>query len=204
MNSKDKAWFPVVYMFVTTGVFSAILLLFGSMTHERVKNNERISFERAVLRVLPLKMIPKTPVEIHRLYTEVIADSDNTSHGALQYLADDSVIAFILPVNGAGFWAPIRGVIGIERDQRTITGVYFYEQNETPGLGGEIVKAFFRDQFIGKRIADMGAPLTFKPVGSELTESSVHAITGATQTSNRVETILNGHLSDWRELTAKE
>ena len=98
-----------------------------------------------------------------------------------------------------GFWAPIKGVIGIAADRRTITGIAFYEQNETPGLGGEIIKSEFRAQFKDKRIAPQGLPLRILPVTAELDESSVHAITGATQTSNRLDKFMNEQLTLWRE-----
>lgn len=204
MSVKDRVWFPIMYMFLATGFFSAILFLFSTVTQERVKNNERIAFERAVLKVLPRQTAPASPGAIHALYEEVIQDSLADSYGALRYIRDDSIVAYILPVQGPGFWAPIRGVIGIDKDQTKITGVFFYEQNETPGLGGEIVKAAFLNQFAGKKIAREGAALVFRPIGSELDESSVHTVTGATQTSTRVGEILNTRLSTWRERTRQE
>ena len=55
-------------------------------------------------------------------------------------------------VKGPGLWGGIEGILALEPDMKTIKGLTFYKQEETPGLGGEIAGSDFRDQFIGKRI----------------------------------------------------
>ncbi len=196
---KDKAWFPIIYMFVVTLFFSAIIIIFGSFTRKRVEDNERISFERAVLEALPIDIGQRvSPSEIHGIYLKTMTDSTAATGGALRYMRGDSLIAYALPLEGPGFWAPIKGVIGIAADRKTITGIAFYEQNETPGLGGEIVRPGFRGQFVGKQLSDKQIPLEIRMAGAELDESSVHAITGATQTSTRLGRFMNAQLQAWQ------
>ena len=55
---------------------------------------------------------------------------------------------------GKGLWAGVWGYIGLESDGRTISGAVFDHKSETPGLGAEISKDFFSDQFIEKTIVD--------------------------------------------------
>jgi hypothetical protein len=57
----------------------------------------------------------------------------------------------------------------------------------------------FRSQFKGKKIAAQGTPFEIRPVSTELDASSVHAVTGATQTSTRLEKFLNERLAAWRD-----
>jgi Na+-transporting NADH:ubiquinone oxidoreductase subunit C len=201
MTMREKAWFPIFYMFMVTLFFSAIIIIFGSFTRKRVEDNERVAFERAVLEALPVDMPAKISLsEIHRIYLDFVRDSIPETAGALRYMRDDSLIAYALPLEGPGFWAPIKGVIGISADKKTVTGIAFYEQNETPGLGGEIVKPSFRDQFIGKELSDRAFSLEIRLKTAELDESSVHAITGATQTSMRLSEFLNEQLRVWQEV----
>jgi Na+-transporting NADH:ubiquinone oxidoreductase subunit C len=200
MALREKAWFPIFFMFVITLCLSAVIILFGSITRQRVKDNERIAYERAVLQALPIELPPRaTPSQIHNVYITNIQEADASSAGALKYIKDDSLVAYALPLAGPGFWASIKGVIGIAADLRTVTGIAFYEQNETPGLGGEIVKTEFRTQFRGKKVAVKGVPLEILPATAELDENSVHAITGATQTSNRLGSFMNEQLAAWRK-----
>jgi len=59
--------------------------------------------------------------------------------------------AIAIPFSGSGLWAPIKGVIALEPDLITIMGIRFYQQEETPGLGGEIASDWFQKQFKGKK-----------------------------------------------------
>lgn len=196
---KERSWFPIVYMFIITLVLSAVIIAFGSITRQRVKENERIAFERSVLEALLIDLSGKTsPHNIHKTFQEYIRDATSSTAGALRYIEKDSLIGYALPIEGPGFWAPIKGVIGITENKQTVTGISFYEQNETPGLGGEIIKREFRNQFIGKRLADTDTPLEIRSVSAELDDSSIHAITGATQTSTRLARFMNEQLAAWR------
>ena len=105
-----------------------------------------------------------------------------------------------MPVEGQGFWAPIRGIIGITADKQTITGVAFYEQSETPGLGARIVEPVFCDAFTGKKLAEGERLIGIRQVGTTLNNSEVHSITGATQTCVRLEKLINDGLAQWRQV----
>jgi Na+-transporting NADH:ubiquinone oxidoreductase subunit C len=107
-------------------------------------------------------------------------------------------------MSGQGFWAPIQGVIGIAADKQTITGIVFYQQNETPGLGAEITKPAFRSQFKGKKLSPGDKAINIRRPGAELGASDVHAVTGATQTCTRLERIINAALDSWRAQIGKE
>ncbi|MBN2180512.1 MAG: FMN-binding protein [Sedimentisphaerales bacterium] len=202
---RKKAWFPVVYMFCLTAFFSTIVIGFTQVTGERVEANEKLSFEKAVLAALPgLYEKNLSRLELHKRFTESVSPPDNFSAAAYTLRQNGQIIAYALPVSGRGFWAPIKGVIGIKADKKTITGIAFYQQNETPGLGAEIAKAAFTEQFRGKTISTDGPPLNIKRPGAVLGDSDVHAVTGATQTSTRLEKIINDGLEEWLSRTTTQ
>lgn len=201
---RKKSWFPVLYMFCVTAFFSSIVIGFTRFTNERVEANQMLAFEKAVLTVLPGLYEDKlSRMELHRKFTESVDEPDAFSGGAYTLKQGGKIIAYALPISGRGFWAPIKGVIGIKAGGRTITGIAFYEQNETPGLGAEIAKDSFRNQFRGKEISESGEPINIRRPGTALSKSDVHAVTGATQTSNRVENIINTALKKWRNEITK-
>jgi Na+-transporting NADH:ubiquinone oxidoreductase subunit C len=192
-------------MFVLTAFFSAIIIGFAQVTRARVEANEKLAFERAVVSVLPeLGDTALTSAEVHQRFTEQVGEPDASSGGAYTFKKDGQVVAYVLPISGQGFWAPILGVVGIDADKETVTGIAFYQQNETPGLGAEITKPAFRDQFEGKKLANGDKPINMKRPGAELGASDVHAVTGATQTSTRLERIINNDLAAWRSAINKE
>ena len=191
---RDKPWFAVVYMFCVTAFFSFIIIGFAQITKDRVKANEQLAFERAVLEVFDMAE-GKTPPQIHQTFVDEIRKEDD---GAYYVRLDgDKVAGYAVVVRGKGFWAPIEGVIGVAADKRTITGIAFYEQNETPGLGAEITKPAFGNQFEGLRLRPIESPIGIKPFGAELADNEVHAISGATQTCMRLETLINDDLKKW-------
>ncbi len=199
---KEKKWFPVIYMFLVTALLSSIVIGFTQFTSNRVEANRKLAFEKAVLAVLPGLSDEKekaTGLQLHLRFAEKVNEPDDYSAGAYTLIGSGKIIAYALPISGRGFWAPIKGIIGIEADRKTITAIAFYQQNETPGLGAEITKPEFRDQFKGK-VMRMGEKLlSFERPGTKLDKNSVHALTGATQTSTRLETIINDALKKWQQ-----
>lgn len=205
MMAKRRRWFPIVYMFLVTAAFSSVVIGFTAATKERVQANERLAFERAVVAVLPQLYEPGlSGTEVHRRFVEQVSEPESGTGGAYTLKKGGQIVGYALPFDGQGFWAPIRGVIGIDSDEETVTGIWFYEQTETPGLGAEIVKPAFRGQFEGKQIAWEGDPIDMLRPGTELGENDVHAVTGATGTSVRVEGIINRAVNEWQEDVRKE
>jgi len=201
----EKKWFPIAYMFVATACFSIVIIGLSEVTRARVEANQKLALEQAVVSVLPGLGGPGlSSAEIHRRFTEQVSEPDASSGGAYTLKKEGQIVGYALPISGQGFWAPIEGIIGIEADKRTVTGIAFYRQNETPGLGAEITKPAFRNQFEGKQLAAGAKPINMRRPGAELGPSGVHAVTGATQTSTRLERIINTDLSAWRSAISGE
>lgn len=112
------------------------------------------------------------------------------------YVCDtDGAQKYILPVYGTGLWGPIWGYIAIKADGKTVYGAYFAHQGETPGLGAEIEKPAFANQFDGKSLYPDGS--TFKSIAVEKAgqkptdgEDYVDAVSGGTITSKGVQSML--------------
>ena len=114
----------------------------------------------------------------------------------------DGATKYILPVYGAGLWGPIWGYVALDADGSTVFGAYFAHQGETPGLGAEIEKPAFSDQFEGKQMFKDGRflPVTVvkagqKPLGDE---DYVDAVSGGTITSKGVAAMLSDCLSPYK------
>lgn len=108
---------------------------------------------------------------------------------------------YIVPVYGAGLWGPIWGYIAMDSNGDSIYGAYFAHQGETPGLGAEIEKPAFSDQFKGKDIfSNDGNFQSIKVVKNGQEPSSgayVHAISGGTITSQGVQKMLYNSLEPY-------
>lgn len=106
----------------------------------------------------------------------------------------DDGMKYIVPVYGAGLWGPIWGYIAFDANGDTIYGAYFSHEGETPGLGAEIEKPAFQNQFEGKNIFNSEGVFTSIDVVKTGKEPQgrawVHAVSGGTITSQGVQKML--------------
>lgn len=109
-----------------------------------------------------------TPDEIESMYTKYIKPLWVDPAGQLiekpergerdfplyLYLKGKQIEAYVVPINSRGLWGKIKGYLAIEKDGSTVLGFTVYQHSETPGLGGEIEKAWFQKNWVGKKIVD--------------------------------------------------
>lgn len=107
---------------------------------------------------------------------------------------DDGSMKYILPTYGAGLWGPIWGYVAINPDGDTVYGAYFAHQGETPGLGAEIDKPIFQNQFIDLNLYGDGVfkSIAVEKKGQKPTNGAdyVDAVSGGTITSKGVQSML--------------
>ena len=92
---------------------------------------------------------------------------------------------------GPGLWAPVKGFLAMDPDLTQVKGITFYEQEETPGLGGEIVKDWFLARFKGLSLRGADGKPGIKIGVGEDAPNRIDGITGATMTCNKVQQMLN-------------
>lgn len=200
-RKRDSMWYPVVYMFSVTFVLAFILVGLNSVTRERVEKNREVMFERAVLSaVMPDEFSMQSPPgTVHAAFRERIKPPTDGSAPAYRFYENNTLAGYALPVEGQGFWDTIKGVIGFQPDKKTVISIAFHQQSETPGLGGEIIKPYFRKRFEGLETSESAPAVELAPKGTAAEGNRVHSITGATQTSKKLEIIINNAVADWRE-----
>lgn len=220
--NKDNTGYIFLFTFLLIGVVAVILsLLATSLAPQISKNNETkkqmdllqsigVESTRANAKDLFEKYIGSNPSYVINSRGEVVDgvafDIDiRTQHRDRSLSEDDKrfplFIAsingetlFIVPVVGKGLWGPIWGYISLKDDKRTIFGVSFDHQGETPGLGAEIKQSFFTDRYVGEAVADDA--LNFNEIkivkdGTGAQPLKVDGITGGTITSKGVEEMVN-------------
>ena len=122
-----------------------------------------------------------------------------------------AIKSIILPINGYGLWSTLYGFLSLDADGQTVQSINFYDQQETPGLGGEVVNPKWRALWKGKKVyaesdqpslekgliseADIGEPALSLIKGSVDTtkpgsEYQVDGLAGATLTSTGVTNLV--------------
>lgn len=180
------------------GAVCALLLTAGaSFTHPYKTANTKAEEFLNILAVLEVPFEDDaSPEQLVEIFNTNVREERRGGITFYEYSAPQAkrqTQAIAVQFSGSGLWGPIKGFLSLEPDMTTIRGITFYEQEETPGLGGEIGSSWFREQFTGKSITDETgkAGIIIRGGGEKTARNEVDAITGATMTCDKVEEILN-------------
>jgi len=132
-----------------------------------------------------------------RLKDEMAKPEDKRQYPVFEATTEDGQQVYILPLLGKGLWGPIWGYLSLGKDLNTVYGAVFDHKGETPGLGAEIAKPEFQQQFKNKTIFDESGNYVsiqvIKPGSTETTNHNVDGISGGTITSKGLGAmLLNG------------
>ncbi len=189
--------YTLLYAAILGSVCALLLTGVGQFTAPYRRANARAEEVRNILAVLEVSFERDASAnELLKIFKKKVRKQKRGEMIVYEYVgaeAGKSVQVIAIPFAGRGLWGPIKGFLALESDMKTIRGVTFHEQEETPGLGGEIGSKWFRDQFKGKSIygKDGKAEIRLRYGVEEMGPNEVDAITGATMTCDKVEAILN-------------
>lgn len=186
----------ILFVAVLGLVCATLLTAAAKITDPYKKSNARAERIHNVLRVLEIhfdhEASSRELVAIFEENVQVESRDGLTSYTYSPSTAMGKVEAVAFSFSGQGLWGPIKGFLAMEADMETIRGITFHEQEETPGLGGEIGSQWFQAQFRQKRIRDAAGQAGMRiRRGGATGVNEVDAITGATMTCEKVETMLN-------------
>jgi len=141
---------------------------------------------------IPADLDPKTDLEFLPVYKSS---------------TDTIVNAYIIPISGKGLWSTIYGYIALAPDCETVKGVSFYKHGETPGLGGEISKEWFTDNYKDKHIfSEAGELVSIKVAKGKYAGAEplhyVDGISGSTLTCRGVENFMKTELDKYNPFFA--
>lgn len=107
--------------------------------------------------------------------------------------ANGQVERVVLPIFGAGLWSTMWGFVALEGDGKTVHALKFYQQGETPGLGGEVENPKWRALWHGKQAFNDAGELLLQVVKGRVDPTSpaaahqVDGLAGATLTTKGVD-----------------
>ena len=140
--------------------------------------------------------------------TSRVAPPNNAGIGRLPNLGvvyfimkGDAVDQIVIAVEGLGMWGTIYGFLSLDRDTTTVRGLTYYDQKETPGLGGEIANPKWQALWRGRKGFDeqWNARITVikgQAGAPEVDPLRVDGLSGATVTSNAITRLMQFWLSD--------
>lgn len=221
--NRDSNVYTVVYASVMVILVAVVLAFTSQSLKETQMKNEDIDKMMQILRSV---RVQATAADAEAKYNELIKESflvnangqkiDGNAFGAniveafekhtdlpVFVATIDGEKKYILAMRGAGLWGPLWGYISLDADKNTVYGADFSHQGETPGLGAEITRPVFSEEFYGKKIfnnaGDFKSIAVVKPGKSAEGQDYVDGISGGTITSQGVDKMLYTSLHDYIE-----
>ena len=218
------------YTIIFTMITSVILGLGLSATRDSLRERQLLNIEldikKKILSVLGFEQTGDwIDEDIQSMYdnniNEIIISSageevkENNTSGQETYKIYQSrdgnrVKGYAIPISGKGLWGTMYGYFAIEPDASTAKGITFYKHKETPGLGAEVDKDWFKNNFIGKKfIDDSGNLVSIEVIKGFVSDKDPNAkhkvdgISGATVTGNGLTTFLKADLQKYEPYFAK-
>jgi len=224
---KNSTTYTFGFALVVCVVCSLALASISEGLRSKKELNEVLDIKKNILKAVSLKepVDPKaTPEELLKVYDakiqELVIDSSGkvaegrdphsikegeSLYPLYLYKEGSAVVAYCFPIKGKGLWSTLYGYLAIESDAITVRGISYYKHGETPGLGAEIEKDWFQDNFKGKKIWDvdlhklMPTAVVKGKVAEKIKDPKaaqyyVDGISGATMTSKGVTEMLDREL----------
>lgn len=217
------------YVLVFTAIVTVILGFLLSMASSQLKvlteENVAVDMKKNILRALDIResegevwtnetvqslydnyiqtiILDSDGKEIKEVSIEIVdAEVDTTYFPLFTKVVNQQIEGYAIPVIGRGLWSTLYGYLALEPDAITVKGIQFYKHKETPGLGGEVEKDWFTNNFIGKKVVgENGNLVSIQVLKGKVNESSkesfhqVDGISGATMTSKGVTNFLKEDL----------
>jgi len=224
------------FALIVTLTCSLLLAAAATLLKPRQVENEKLDMKINILKSAEITQTDKdySRAEIQTLYSSNIAGRVIDQEGQLltgktpetldpkkdsallpvfEYKVGEEVKAYIIPISGHGLWSTIYGYLAIEPDGTTIKGITFYKQGETPGLGAEIEKKWYTDNYKGKKIFDPDGNLVSitvvkgkmkdRGIAPEDQYHYVDGISGASLTGRGVTHFLKENLKEYEPFFKK-
>ncbi len=227
MINKQSNVYTIVYITVMVVIVGAARAFTAMSLKEKQTENADADKMRQILQSVHLTTERATVVEDYKKYitsTIVVNSNGEQVEGADAFAINvaneakkpadqrqlpvyictlpDVGTKYIIPLAGMGLWGPIWGYVSLDSDGTTIYGAFFDHQGETPGLGAEITKPAFTDQFNGKEMFKNGLflPVTVVKKGQvpQGDMDYVDGISGGTITSKGVGSMLDECLKPYK------
>lgn len=221
MNTNSNVY-TIIYASVMVIIVAFVLAFVSSSLKETQDLNVRLATKEHILSSINLRESKDVAAD----YTKIVKDNLMKEDGTLvEVPAEDfsseyntEILAekyhvfvctlegdtkYIFPVYGAGLWGPIWGYVALNSDKKSVYGVYFGNEGETPGLGAEISTLPFQKRFDNKQVMKDGQVALGVQKNAPQDDYLVDGVSGGTITSKGVNSMLKECLSNYLPFLTK-
>lgn len=180
-STAKEILIPTISLFIICLVASALLALVNNVTAPKIEALAKDNAAQSRMIVLPGAKDFKESKAKDFTYFE----GKDSSGNAIGYV-------FTTVCTSKGYGGDIKVMTGVSKDGK-VTGIELLEINETPGLGMNAKKDWFKEQYKGMK-GKIGVSKNGK------TDTDIQALTSATITSKAVTSAVNVALEQYAQI----
>jgi Na+-transporting NADH:ubiquinone oxidoreductase subunit C len=206
----------IIFTILMCSLISFILAGTSSILKDKQMFNKKMDMQKNIL--LAAGLVVNDFNEIEPMFNKLVQSMNISSKGEIIHTQNEDlnqksfqlysiksknnlekISAYVYPIVGKGLWSTLYGYLSVSPSGNEIIGLTFYKHTETPGLGAEIEKKWFRQNFVGKKLYKnkkfRGITIAKGKAKNEKNYKTdynyiVDGISGATITSKGVEKML--------------
>lgn len=187
------------------GLFNEFEIRVVDLDEQRLLSDEEV--EQAGIDVLKYdqrKAAKNSEMSMELSPEEDLASINRRARYSIVYLLNKNgkLDRIVLPIHGYGLWSTLYGFIALHGDGNTVSGITFYEQQETAGLGGEIDNPAWKALWPGKQIYGPDHQVALRVIKGTVDRRSANAkhqvdgLSGASITGRGVQNLIGYWLGD--------
>lgn len=175
----------MLFVILLGTIVSGLLVGMDMFTKDRIARNQEALVKSSILDAYNIGYNFNTIFDVfEENVTEVIVDNQT-------FYIDNETNQVSYIFEGSGVWGPIKAIMTLESDFKTIVGITILEQEETPGLGGVLAEKPYLDTYVGTILAESSPYIIIRHGSGENLDNEVDAITGGTRTSEAFMKMVN-------------
>jgi Na+-transporting NADH:ubiquinone oxidoreductase subunit C len=175
----------MLFVILLGTIVSGLLVGMDMFTKDRIARNQEALVKSSILDAYNIGYNFNTIFDVFEdNVTEVILDNQT-------FYIDNETNQVSYIFEGSGVWGPIKAIMTLESDFKTIVGITILEQEETPGLGGVLAEKPYLDTYVGTILAESSPYIIIRHGSGENLDNEVDAITGGTRTSEAFMKMVN-------------
>lgn len=194
-RSRDSISNTLIVAIGVSLVCSVLVASAAILLKPQQLRNEAEFRQRIILDVAGLYEPDADVAELYSAIRETTIRLGSGDDATVYVVGDgDSIEQVILPIEGSGLWGMMYGFLAVDGDGMTARGLQFYEHAETPGLGAEVDKPAWQDQWRGKQLYDADGDPQIEIVKGPAPPGSnfqIDGLAGATLTGRGVNVFVN-------------
>lgn len=219
--------YTIIFTSIVTIILGLVISVIADSLRSKQEINEELDIKKNILSVLGYSQAGGqwTNDTVQSIYDSSVKEIYINSKGSqvqqtveqndktlkiYQSMNNGLISGYAIPISGKGLWGTMYGYFAIEPDAETVKGITFYKHKETPGLGGEVDKDWFKNNFVGKKLTDNSGDLvSIEVIKGYVTNSTpnsdhkVDGISGATVTGKGITNFLKKDLQKYEPYFAK-